>query len=193
MTEKSYSVDRAYAELGGFGKFQLLATVLCTLSRLSGQLFTYLFAFFIAKQAYVCSSGPDSLMAPCSNEYICDELSRGNTIPYAADTSRERFFNNWFVEMDLICTAPAVIGALYTVERALEGAVGFAFPWIPDKLGRRRSMIYFLGLNLFAQTILVFIPWYTAKMFGMVLLAVGGSVKNSLSYTWIFECTHSDH
>ena len=57
---KNYNMDIALAELGGFGRFQMLATVLLTIARNTGAFVFYNFAFMVAEQTYVCSIDPSS-------------------------------------------------------------------------------------------------------------------------------------
>ena len=52
--------------------------------------------------------------------------------------------------MGLLCKAPATIGLLFTIERLTEGIVGLSLAGISDKLGRKKTTLIFLSLNLIA-------------------------------------------
>lgn len=92
-----------------------------------------------------------------------------------------------YVQMELICTSPVLIGLLFTAERVTEGIIGISLANLPQRLGRRKTILTFLGLNLLSQTILIFCPWFYARMFGYAVFGVS-SLKNSCAYTWLFEC-----
>ena len=100
--------------------------------------------------------------------------------------SNPDYFNNWYVQMNLLCTPAAVIGLLFTIERVSEGIIGLSIVGLTDKLGRRKSALIFCSIALLAQTTLIFCPWYYARMFGYFLYALG-SIKNSVIYVWLFE------
>jgi predicted MFS family arabinose efflux permease len=75
--------------------------------------------------------------------------------------------------MDLKCTAPALIGLLFTFERISEGLIGCSIVGLTDKLGRKKSTLLFLGINLVAQTIIIFCTSFTFRLVGYVLYGCG--------------------
>lgn len=88
--------------------------------------------------------------------------------------------------MGLLCMNPAVIGLLFTAERMTEGIMGFFIGPITERLGRKKSALIFLGINLAAQTILLFWPLYISRLAGYILFGIG-AMKNSVCYVWLFE------
>lgn len=113
---------------------------------------------------------------------------------YYPNTMNSDYFNNWYVQMNLICWArgTVMIGLLFTVERISEGVVGLMCMGITDRLGRRKSALIFIAIALLSQTIIIFCPWYWARMFGFILFAIG-NMKNSVCYVWIFEMMETKH
>ena len=68
-----------------------------------------------------------------------------------------------------------------------EGIVGLSLAGISDKLGRRKTSLVFLSLNLVAQGIIIFCPWFYTRLFGYILYGFA-QIKNSVCYAWLFEC-----
>jgi MFS family permease len=67
-----------------------------------------------------------------------------------------------------------------------EGIVGLSLAGISDKLGRRKTTLVFLSLNLVAQGIIIFCPWFYTRLFGYILYGCA-QIKNSVCYAWLFE------
>lgn len=81
-------------------------------ARNSGAFFAYCFAYLILEQKYVCSpTGGDGVFSECSVQEICDARTlakeSGGTVPfsYKVDTSYDYYLENWYTEMDLMCTS----------------------------------------------------------------------------------------
>jgi len=74
--------------------------------------------------------------------------------------------------MGFVCVNPAIVGLLFTAERLSEAISGWFMVGRTDVLGRRRGVIAFLGLNILAQTILIFCPWYYSRMAGYILYGI---------------------
>jgi MFS family permease len=116
----------------------------------------------------------------------------GNPVVYEVDRSDVDYFDNWYVQMDLLCTAPAVIGLLFTVERITEGIWGFSSAGITDRLGRRKSTLILFGISLIAQTLIIFTSSFTMRLIGYALFGIGNT-KNSVCYVWMFELMETRH
>lgn len=187
---KNYNMDLAIEELGGFGRFQALATIVLSIARNSGCFLFYSFALLTAAQSFVCATDGQTEMSPCTNDLICSELGNGHAVDYAADTSDPNYFSNWYLQMNLLCKPVTMIGLLFTFERITEGIVGCSIVGLTDKLGRKKSTILFLGINLCAQTLIIFCPSYTFRMVGFILYGCG-QIKNSVLYVWLFENMHT--
>ena len=86
----------------------------------------------------------------CTKEDICVD----DGPEYTPDTSYQYYLNNWYVQMDLVCTPTAKVGLMITMFFAgfLIGGTMYAFP---DKFGRRNSLIIAMVLANISQTILL--------------------------------------
>ena len=165
-------MDLALNELGGFGRFQLITTIALTLTRNAGGYLFYTFALLTAEQAYLCQPDENSTMGACENTLICEELAAGHDIVYAPDTTNPDYFNNWYIQMGLMCLSPAVVGLWFTMARITEGNVGWFMVGKTEAFGRKNGVLLFLGVSLLAQTILIFCPWYWARMVGYIFWGV---------------------
>ena len=59
QTMPGYDLETAFEEMGGFGKFQWLATIFLTISRNAGNYMYYGFAYLTMKQMYECRFAAD--------------------------------------------------------------------------------------------------------------------------------------
>ena len=99
-----YDIEAAFEEMGGFGKFQWIATVALVLARNGGNFMYYGFAYLTMEQMYQCRSSPNLPYSTCSAENdICPSLDSDSPLDYRVDTSYEYYLNNWYVQMDLVC------------------------------------------------------------------------------------------
>ena len=87
--------------------------------------------------------------------------------------------------MDLMCTSPIKIGLLVSAWYLgyMVGALAFA---LPDKIGRKRSVILGFGLSLLCETVVICVPHYYIRMAGFFGIGLS-QVKNSTSYQWLSE------
>ena len=119
-------------------------------------------------------------------------MNYGHQVSLVVDTTYINYFNNWYIQMNLMCTASAVVGLIYTMERITEGIWGFTTAGVTDLYGRRKSTLVLLGLNLIAQTIIIFCPSYSMRMLGFIIYGIGNT-KNSVCYIWLCELMETRH
>jgi hypothetical protein len=91
--ENNLNIDIAFKKVGGFGTFQLLATVAITIMRNSGMYMYYGFGFLTLEQSYVCVNGGSS--ETCSATSICQRQASGETVDFRIDTSNINYISNW--------------------------------------------------------------------------------------------------
>ena len=105
---------------------------------------------------------------------------------YIADKSYDYYLDNWFLEMDLVCTPATTIGLMITAYY-IGFAIGGLFFAMPDKYGRKPSVIFGLSVAILGQIVMLYIPnfWVRMAMFGVLGLS---QIKNSVSYVWLSEC-----
>ena len=57
QTQVAYDLERAFEDMGGFGRFQWLSTIFLTIARNGGNYMYYGFAFLTMEQLYLCRFG----------------------------------------------------------------------------------------------------------------------------------------
>jgi MFS family permease len=136
--------------------------------RNNGNFIAYQFAFLVMEQQYVCRSGSDQEYETCSRlDTVCPALeSNAPGFEYKVDTSYQYYLDNWVEAMDLTCTNPVLIGFMMSVYFIGTGISLPLFSWFPDKFGRRLTVIFFLGIMLVTQVMLLVRPSiYTGILF----------------------------
>ena len=99
----------------------------------------------------------------CTAEQICSAASE--EIYYKVDKNYEYYFDNWYVQMNLMCIPEFQIGLLvtfYFIGYAV-GALAFA---LPDQIGRKRSCIYGFIMCLVSETTMLLVPNYYVRLIG---------------------------
>ena len=129
----------------------MLAFVTCV-ARNANHYFYYPFAYLVLEQQFLCDAKGTGIYTSCTKEQICSSGDRA--IPFKVDESYEYFIQNWYTEMDLLCTTTPTIGLMLTTYFIGFALGGFAYT-LPDRYGRKNCMLFGLGLSCFAQTIML--------------------------------------
>ena len=87
----------------------------------------------------------------CSADTIC---SASDSLTYKIDTSYAYYFDNWYIQMGLYCKTPLEIGYIVSVYY-IGYLVGTSFWFVPDKYGRKKTVIFSLSLELIAETVIL--------------------------------------
>ena len=146
------TLDSAFEKIG-HGRMQRLVAYVCAVTRVSGQIFAYNFAFLILKQKFLCSEpGTFSGYESCSAEYICaarETAGQTGSLPfnYIVDTNYDYYLNNWYIEMDLMCQSSTKIAFMFTMY-FVGNVVGGCLAFLPDRIGRKNSVIFGLIISL---------------------------------------------
>ena len=187
--DRVITLDTAYDRIG-HGRIQRILVFVNSIVRNSGCFFNYCFAYLILEQSYVCSplGGEQSTFAECSVETICAarESDEPLSFTYKVDTSYEFYLNNWYVEMDLMCTPVTKVSLMFTMLFVGTIASGF-LAVIPDRIGRRKSVIGGMAVSLASQIVMLFMPSLVARSICFFVLGFS-NLKNSQSYVWASEC-----
>ena len=69
------NIDEALEITGGFGYFQILATICFMITRNSGMALYYGFGWLVLQQSYICRNDPLSDFESCTTDYICDDTT----------------------------------------------------------------------------------------------------------------------
>ena len=71
--------------------------------------------------------------------------------------------------MDLVCANPVSTNSMISAQYVAYGLAGLLLFAMPDKLGRRLTMLINYAVHLFAQYLILFNPSYTARLVGLIL------------------------
>ena len=180
------TLDSVYEKIG-HGKIQRLIAYVCAVSRNSGAFFAYCFAYLILEQKFLCTdnstinSNGDHIWKECSAEYICgmrQNVGDGNMhFSYKVDTSYEYYIKNWYTEMDLMCTSSSVIGIMYS-QFFIGTVMGGCLAFLPDRVGRKKSVIGGMFVSLIAQSVMLFVPNFLVRTVCFWLIGFS-NLKNS--------------
>ena len=103
---------------------------------------------------------------------ICPAIKAGQIIEFKLDESNPLYLRNWQDNPDIMCRDVyelSLIPAMY----AMSYAVGGVFFFMPDKVGRRLTMLIFSIVSMVAQLAIYFSPVFMVKVaaFGVYGLA----------------------
>jgi len=181
-------IEAAFKLTGGFGRFQVLSTIAMQLAVNSGHYLYYCFPYLVNAQQYKCRFDPDAPFEVCSaEEVICPALESGSsTLEYHIDTDYKYYLNNWFDQMDLMCENPVQTNFMISLRLIAYGLAGILFFWVPDRYGRRPTLLINWAANLLAQYIMIFVPTYEARLIGFILQGLT-MLKVQVPYVWVAE------
>ena len=88
----------------------------------------------------------------CSTAEICAAREADPLYSaYQVDKDYKYYIDNWYLEMDLLCTSTASIGFLVTAFY-IGFVIGGLFSTMPDKYGRKWSLMFGLMLSCISQS-----------------------------------------
>ena len=102
------------------------------------------------------------------------------------DTEYEYYLNNWYIEMDLMCTPKTKISLMYSMN-FVGTLTSVTLAFLPDRIGRKKTVIYASALSLATQVVMLLVPNLLVRSICFFLLGIS-TMKNSLSYVWSSEC-----
>ena len=140
------NLNMAIERVGEFGRSQWLLTFVTCIARSAGNYLFYPFAYLVLEQHYLCKHEDGAVNYEfCPREEICAK-STESPFEYQIDTGYQYYINNWFVEMDLVCTPMSSIRMIVTSYFIgfLLGGLAYA---IPDIYGRKKALLIGLTLN----------------------------------------------
>lgn len=107
------------------------------------------------------------------------------------DVTDKYYIRNWFVTLDLMCTAPGVYNGIASYY-FLGYGFGAILCFIPQIYGRKRSMTFILLANIVTNFLIVFYPSIAVKKMAYFIFGFF-HIKVSLSYTHMFELIEDKH
>ena len=133
---------------------------------------------------YVCRTNSGQNFEACQNEAIC--LNRENKgFEYKPDESYSYFMQNWYTQMDWICTPTTSIDLIATFFFGGLSLGAFCISWLPDKCGRKVTLMITGPILTCAHLALLYWPNITVKVicFGVLgLFYIGKTVCLNLMY-----------
>ena len=112
-------------------------------------------------------------MTCSADEVICPALEANNSlIEYRVDESYDYYLNNWFVQMDLLCINPVRTSSMISAKYIAYGIAGLLLFAMPDRYGRKFTMIVNFAVHLVAQYLILFESAYWARSMGLILYGV---------------------
>ena len=112
-------------------------------------------------------------------EDICAAREAGTALyfTYKVDTEYEFYLNNWYIEMDLMCTPDSKISSMYSMH--FIGIIVSCFlVVIPDRIGRKKSVIYGMALSITAQIVMLLVPNFLVRTACFFVMGIA-NLKNS--------------
>mmetsp|Transcript_13266 Transcript_13266/g.18070 ORF Transcript_13266/g.18070 Transcript_13266/m.18070 type:complete len:164 (-) Transcript_13266:187-678(-) len=129
------TIEDALALIGGFGKFQWIASIVCMANMIRNAFFYFPLPYLELYPEYICTdtSKPGSDTHVCEPKDFCDNPDIEHTINWDASTS----LHNWVVPLDLTCKsheAVGFIGSIYFIGLMISA---FTLPRLADLYGRK--------------------------------------------------------
>ena len=103
---------------------------------------------------------------------------------FKVDESYEYYLNNWYV--DIMCAPAAQVSLMYS-QYFIGRLAGGVLAVLPDRIGRKKSVLGGMLVSLLAQTVLLFVPNLLVRSICFFVMGVA-NLKNSQSYVWSSEC-----
>ena len=111
-------------------------------------------------------------------------------IEYRVDESYDYYLNNWYVQMDLVCASKIRTNSMISFMYVAFGVAGILLFAMPDRYGRKFSMVLNYAIHLAAQYLILFYPNFLARLLGLVLYGVA-QLKQTVAYVWATELAPS--
>jgi MFS family permease len=111
---------------------------------------------------------------------------------YQVDTSYQYYINNWYVQMDLVCANKAHTNTMLMPYYVGCGLAVFLFLRMPDQLGRKKTMVINLAVQLYAQFMAIYMPTYTARFIAYTLFGLT-QLRATVVYAWVSELVESKY
>ena len=102
------------------------------------------------------------------------------------DESYRYYLNNWYVQMDLVCASKVQTNSMISAKYVAYGIAGLLLFAMPDRYGRKFTMVLNFALHLAAQYLILFDSAYWARAIGLILYGVA-QLKQTVVYVWATE------
>ena len=113
-------------------------------------------------------------------------------IDYRVDQSYEYYLNNWYAQMNLVCTSMVPMNFMMSARYIAYGISGFILFSIPDNYGRKWTTAITGAVMIFAQLLMIFVPTYEARLIGFILFGVA-MLKMTVPFVYMYELVPSQN
>ena len=137
-SEAVTNVDDAIALTGGFGRFQLIMSLICMGNYVRSAFFYYPLPYMELIPDYVCTSPDHTGPYKCKPKDFCDKSNVNAQIDWDSDTS----LHNWAEQLDLQCKSDSeigLIGSMYFIGIIVSV---MTLPRMSDLYGRKWPIIF---------------------------------------------------
>lgn len=166
--------DDAIERVGGHGVYQKVLFILMALFANYAQQVPYTFGYTSNPIQYECRFGGEDgeWIKECTEETICASRGEGSDFEYRPDTEHKDYQKAFFEQMDMNCWTDeevSFIAQCYFIGFSL----GILFIALPEKFGRRGTMVFFLiPLNVAGMVLGAFSTTYVLKCVGFLLVGI---------------------
>ena len=98
--------DEVMEKAGGFGRFQILATLILITTKMTGDFVINVLTYNELLPDYLCrpiGSTDSDAWYECTNEDFCPSLGGSDQIEHKVDWNSPTSLHNWVERMDLTC------------------------------------------------------------------------------------------
>ena len=88
--------------------------------------------------------------------------------------------------MNLVCESKVKTNLMISIYYVAYGIAGLLLFPMPDRIGRKKTMLINFGVHLVAQYLIIFMPVYEARFIGFVFYGLS-QLKNSVAYVYAVE------
>ena len=109
-----------------------------------------------------------------------------NGFEYRVDESYDYYLDNWYTQMDLVCANMVGINFMLSARYIVYGIAGFLLFSLPDKYGRKWTLVICAAVMIVAQLLMIFVPTFEARMISFIMFGLA-MLKMSLPYIYMAE------
>mmetsp|Transcript_8570 Transcript_8570/g.14455 ORF Transcript_8570/g.14455 Transcript_8570/m.14455 type:complete len:294 (-) Transcript_8570:913-1794(-) len=198
-------MNKAYNQIGGFGRFQVFTLFLMALIRNYGLYQQYGFAVLMMPQKFSCSYdivSPSTgkvhpiVLSDCPIQLICEQRKEGEggeltNFSYEVNKEQQNYYLNWFVADNLACEDTKRISSVSSFY-FFGFSLGILLLSFPDQYGRKKSMTVILPFYVAASFLTIYSSNLNLKSVGYFMQGFLHS-KITLSYSHMFELTNEEN
>ena len=151
----------------------------------SGNYIYFGFPYLTFKQEYECRHDASALFTDCDiEEVICPAREQSLAdFEYRVNIDADYYLNNWFVEMDLMCESKVRTNIMVSARYIAFGIAGALLFAVPDRWGRKKSLLLAATVNTMTQFAIIFVPIYELRLLGHIFMGLV-MLKQAVPFVW---------